>query len=1026
MLKKILLIIGVLILLLVIAAIATPLLFSDKLKDLARQEMNNQLKAKSGFEDVSVSFFRHFPKISVGLQKLYITGPDQFTADTLVSADRIDIAVNLFSLLGSGPVSVSKVVLDKPRIHAIINKNGAVNWDIMKTSGEETSADTSSSGFSVDLKGYEIIDGYLRYDDEEGNMHALVTNLNHQGSGNFNAENFLLKTSTNAGAVSFDYEGIPYLANTLTTLDADFDINTTDSKYSFSKATAKLNELELNADGYFQLVNDSTYGMDIKFSTPSNEFRNILSLVPSVYQKDFKDLKTSGTAAFDGFVKGIYSTGVMPAYDINLSVKDGFFQYPDLPQPVQDINLKLRASNVDGQPDNTVIDIPAATLKFGKEPFSFRVLFKNPETIQYIDAAAKGRLDLGTVGQFIKLEEGTKIGGQVNADIEAKGNLNVVMQQKPGPFQAKGLIQLINLLYASKEFPQPIKNTNATINVSNPDAVPDHTVINIPAGHAEFGEDKIDFSLLLTNPATDPDFDATVKGGFDLARVRQFYEFEPGTSLAGHLNADVRIKGKKSMIDKEQYEAIQSGGTVVLHNIVYKTPDYPDGLALKNANLNFTPKDIAISNANGSFMQTNFTASGKITNAIGYTLKDEPLSGSMQMDADRIDLNKWMGTPAPDEPEAADSQPFAVPANIRFAVNAGVGEVIYDKVSYRNVKGSLNIANETVTLQNLNMNALDGSIGLSGSYSTRDSKTKPAISLAYQLNNLDVEKTFKAFNTVKFLMPVGGFISGKLNSGLTVNGRLGEGMMPDLASLNGNGMILLIEGFLNKFKPLEMLAEKFRINELEKISVKDIKQYFEFVNGKVLVKPFTVKLKDIEMEIGGMHGFDQTLDYVINLKLPRSKLGAEANQLVNGLVSELTKKGVPVQMGETVNIKVNMGGSITNPTLKYNLQQSSASLATELEAKAKDIAAEQKAKADSLVGVAQKRVRDSLDVLKKQAVQDAKKALQDQLFSKKDSAATVDTAAKATPKRAEEAAKDILKDLLKKKKKAVDTTQKQQ
>jgi hypothetical protein len=31
---------------------------------------------------------------------------------------------------------------------------------------------------------------------------------------------------------------------------------------------------------FFQLVNDSTYNMDIKFKTPSNEFKDILSLIP--------------------------------------------------------------------------------------------------------------------------------------------------------------------------------------------------------------------------------------------------------------------------------------------------------------------------------------------------------------------------------------------------------------------------------------------------------------------------------------------------------------------------------------------------------------------------------------------------------------------------------------------------------------------------------------------------------------------------------------------------------------------------
>ncbi len=62
------------------------------------------------------------------------------------------------------------------------------------------------------------------------------------------------------------------------------------------------------------------------------------------------------------------------------------------------------------------------------------------------------------------------------------------------------------------------------------------------------------------------------------ANVAQFYKFEPGTSLAGNLNANVSVKGKKSFIDKSKYDAIQTAGTVQATNVSYKSKDYPDGV----------------------------------------------------------------------------------------------------------------------------------------------------------------------------------------------------------------------------------------------------------------------------------------------------------------------------------------------------------------------------------------------------------------------------------------------------------------
>jgi hypothetical protein len=117
-------------------------------------------------------------------------------------------------------------------------------------------------------------------------------------------------------------------------------------------------------------------------------------------------------------------------------------------------------------------------------------------------------------------------------------------------------------------------------------------------------------------------------------------------------------------------------------------------------------------------------------------------------------------------------------------------------------------------------------------------------------------------------MPIGKFLAGKLSSQLSLTGNLKQDMFPLLNSLTGKGNLLLLKGVLAKFAPLEKIASVLDVDRLKSISLKDIKNYIEFSNGKVLVKPFTVKVDDIEMEIAGLHGFDQSIDYGIKMKLP--------------------------------------------------------------------------------------------------------------------------------------------------------------
>jgi len=277
------------------------------------------------------------------------------------------------------------------------------------------------------------------------------------------------------------------------------------------------------------------------------------------------------------------------------------------------------------------------------------------------------------------------------------------------------------------------------------------------------------------------------------------------------------------------------------------------------------------------------------------------------------------------------------------------------------------------------------------------------------VKDVDVQKAFYSFNTVQKLMPIGQFLSGKLSSQLSMTGKLNGDMMPDFSSLTGNGNLLLLQGMLKKFAPLEKLANTLQIDELKQVSVKDVKNYIEFANGKVLVKPFTIKVKDIEMLIGGTHGFDQSLDYLIQMKLPRKYLGAQGNALVDNLITQASNKGVPVTIGDVVNLNIIMRGSLNDPTIKTDLKESAADATAELKQQTVDFA---KAKFDST----KHAVKDSVNMIKQQVAANLKEEAKKQLFGNSDSVNTKPSI-EETKKKAESTIKNTLGNFLKKKKK---------
>ncbi|MGN6530531.1 MAG: hypothetical protein ACTHK0_02100, partial [Ginsengibacter sp.] len=151
------------------------------------------------------------------------------------------------------------------------------------------------------------------------------------------------------------------------------------------------------------------------------------------------------------------------------------------------------------------------------------------------------------------------------------------------------------------------------------------------------------------------------------------------------------------------------------------------------------------------------------------------------------------------------------------------------------------------------------------------------------------------------------------------------------------------------------------------------------------------------------------------MKLPRSLAGSQGNQLINNLAAKASATGIPVNMGDVINLKLDVGGTVKNPTVKVDLKQTGESLANQMKDQVKEFA---QAKIDS----AKSAVRDTLNSVKNQVAEAAKEELLKKLSGIKDTSTVSEspvTPAKSLDK-AKESAKGLLKNILKK-----DTAKKQ-
>lgn len=455
--KKVLKVIGIIVAIILVVMIVAPFLFKDQIVSTVKKEANKQVNAVIDFDnDISLSFFRNFPNASLGMKDLSVVGIGEYQGDTLAYVQNLHVVIDLASLFGQ-TYQIRDVSLDEPFIQLLVDSSGHANWDIAKEDTAALSEDNSASTLRIGLQKYSINDGHIIYSDSSLGFLLDAEGLDHTGKGDFTMDVFELDTKSNIDELTISYDGIPYLNEIKTDIIANINIDLPQSKYTLTKSNLKLNGLSLGVDGYLAMPNEEDMKMDLSFDAQKANFKNFLSLIPAIYQKDFDDLDASGTLAFNGFVKGIYNEKRIPTFGLTLTIEDGMFQYPSVPEPLSEVNLNLQVENKDGNLDHTRIDVSKLHFLLGSNPFNAHFVATNIQSNPTVDGAVNGTLNLSEVSKIYPLEEGTTLSGILDLDVKVKGSLNDIEDENYQAFDADGEVNAQDLVYRSEDLKQDVE-----------------------------------------------------------------------------------------------------------------------------------------------------------------------------------------------------------------------------------------------------------------------------------------------------------------------------------------------------------------------------------------------------------------------------------------------------------------------------------------------------------------------------------------------------------------------------------------
>ncbi|WP_339726567.1 AsmA-like C-terminal region-containing protein [Maribacter stanieri] len=626
--KKILKIVGVLLILIIAVLIAAPFFLEAKIGDIIKNNVNKNVNATLDFSEANLSLVSSFPNAEVAFKDVVLINKAPFEGDTLFKATNLELTMGIMQLFkGTGEsIAINNIYLDDALVNVVVDKEENANYDIAIASETTTTVEEPSTtdGFSFDLQSYEISNSRIYYTDNSTGITFKLDDFQHKGTGDLSLATSELDTHTDA-FISLEMDSVNYLNKNKIKLDALIGIDLNENKYSFLKNEALLNQLPLVFDGFIKL-NETSQEIDLTFKTPSSDFKNFLGVIPEIYSKNIEDVTTTGDFTVNGNFNGIVDETHIPKFHIEIKSDNASFKYPDLPKAVRNVNFDIQLNNKTGITEDTYVDINKASFMIDEDKFNLTSHITELMGNTKVKAHMDGAMNLANISKAYPVPAEYNLKGMLKADITTAFDMQSVEKEQYEKTSTTGDLSVTNFEYNSDELANPVKFNSARLTF-NPKTV---TLNNL---NGTTGTTDFDATGTINNLLGFMFNDEKVEGNFNLKSntfaLNDFMVAEtdnPVETVNGETNSGSTTEEEKIKIPSFLDATINADAKKVIY----------DNITLSNVTgvLRIKDETATLSNMNAGMFGGNIAFNGDVS-----TKNDTP-TFNMKLDLNKLGIQE--------------------------------------------------------------------------------------------------------------------------------------------------------------------------------------------------------------------------------------------------------------------------------------------------------------------------------------------------------------------------------------------------
>lgn len=384
------------------------LVFKDDIKAYALDEANKYLNKRVHIGYIDVGIWKSFPDLTLSFDDVLVHSKFDTlqTQDTAIYARKIDLRFNLIDFF-SEKYDVHRIDIKHAKLNLEILENGAVNYDFLKPSENET-----TTPFEFNLKNINLIETDFSYFNESTQQHYAGFFDDLQLHGSFTEKQFVLDAKTNFNVETIRSKSFTLIENQRAKCDISIQMDQINNVFEIKSADLSINQLPFLVKG--KVSNDS---LDFYIGAKNLNLADVATNFTLQELDVVDEINGKGLVNFELLIKGSNEKTSAPSIEASFDVING---------SLADQGFSLKNINVKGSYTNGVIGgkekLSLSSVRFNtlNEDFVGQLVvtdFDRPR----LTGKADGTLDLKAIHRLFGPFEMQHLSG----NIEMKGNFDV-------------------------------------------------------------------------------------------------------------------------------------------------------------------------------------------------------------------------------------------------------------------------------------------------------------------------------------------------------------------------------------------------------------------------------------------------------------------------------------------------------------------------------------------------------------------------------------------------------------------------